>query len=113
MRVYGADVRDADAMARAAEDFLGHFGCPDVVIANAGVSVGTVASEREDLDAFRRVMDTNWFGVLTTTIVVICGTWLVAGASITPLLREPRRARIVNVTLAMALVGGTALAVVH
>ncbi|MFJ4293602.1 SDR family oxidoreductase [Cupriavidus sp. NPDC089707] len=66
VRVYGADVRDADAMARAAEDFLGHFGCPDVVIANAGVSVGTVASEREDLDAFRQVMDTNWFGVLTT-----------------------------------------------
>ncbi|EON17943.1 short-chain dehydrogenase [Cupriavidus necator] len=66
VRVYGADVRDADAMARAAGDFLGHFGCPDVVIANAGVSVGTVASEREDLDAFRQVMDTNWFGVLTT-----------------------------------------------
>jgi threonine/homoserine/homoserine lactone efflux protein len=46
-------------------------------------------------------------------IVVICGTWLVAGASITPLLRDPRRARIVNVTLAVALVGATALAVVH
>lgn len=66
VRVYGADVRDADAMQRAAQDFLDHFGCPDVVIANAGVSVGTVASEREDLEAFRMVMDTNWFGVLTT-----------------------------------------------
>src|SRR5438034_984713 len=52
-------------------------------------------------------------GVLTTMLVVICGTGLVAGASIAPLLREPRRARIVNVTLAMALVGATALAVVH
>ncbi len=52
--------------ARAATDFLDHFGCPDVVIANAGISVGTVASEREDLDDFRLVMDTNWFGTLTT-----------------------------------------------
>jgi NAD(P)-dependent dehydrogenase (short-subunit alcohol dehydrogenase family) len=37
-----------------------------VVIANAGISVGTVASEREDLEVFRAVMDTNWFGTLTT-----------------------------------------------
>ncbi len=28
--------------------------------------MGTVASEREDLDDFRLVMDTNWFGTLTT-----------------------------------------------
>jgi NAD(P)-dependent dehydrogenase (short-subunit alcohol dehydrogenase family) len=50
----------------AAADFLAHVGCPDVVIANAGISVGTVASEREDLEVFRAVMDTNWFGTLTT-----------------------------------------------
>ena len=31
------DVRDAKALARAAEDFLQRFGAPDVVIANAGV----------------------------------------------------------------------------
>jgi len=66
VRIYAADVRDAAAMERAAQDFLGAFGCPDIVIANAGVSVGTVASAREDLEAFRAVMDTNWFGVLTT-----------------------------------------------
>ncbi|KWR88301.1 SDR family oxidoreductase [Cupriavidus sp. IDO] len=66
VRIYAADVRDADAMTGAAQDFLAHFGCPDVVIANAGVSVGTVASEREDLAVFRMVMDTNWFGMLTT-----------------------------------------------
>ncbi|MGN5476799.1 SDR family oxidoreductase [Cupriavidus basilensis] len=64
--VYAADVRDAEAMAQAAQDFLDRYGVPDVVIANAGVSVGTVASERKDLEAFRMVMDTNWFGVLTT-----------------------------------------------
>jgi threonine/homoserine/homoserine lactone efflux protein len=51
--------------------------------------------------------------VLTAMIIVICTTWLVAGASIAPLLRDPRRARVVNVTLAAALVGATALAVLH
>jgi threonine/homoserine/homoserine lactone efflux protein len=46
-------------------------------------------------------------------IVVIMIVWLIAGASLAPLLRDPRRARIVNITLAAALVGATALAVVH
>jgi threonine/homoserine/homoserine lactone efflux protein len=49
--------------------------------------------------------------VLAPTIVVICTAWLVAGTSIAPLLHEPRRARLVNVALAVALVGATALAV--
>lgn len=66
VRVYAADVRDAAAMNAAAADFLAHVGCPDVVVANAGISVGTVASERDDLDVFRAVMDTNWYGTLTT-----------------------------------------------
>ncbi len=66
VRIYAADVRDADAMGTAAADFLAHVGCPDVVVANAGISVGTVASEREDLEVFRAVMDTNWYGTLTT-----------------------------------------------
>jgi threonine/homoserine/homoserine lactone efflux protein len=51
--------------------------------------------------------------LLTAMIVVICTTWLVAGASIAPLLRDPRRARVVNAALAVALVGATALAVLH
>jgi threonine/homoserine/homoserine lactone efflux protein len=51
--------------------------------------------------------------VLTAMIVVINPTWLVAGASLAPLLRDPRRSRIVNVALAVALVVATALAVVH
>ena len=51
--------------------------------------------------------------VLTLMIMVICATWLVAGKSIAPLLRDPHRARVVNVALAVALVGATALAVLH
>ena len=45
--------------------------------------------------------------------VVIEATWLVAGRTLTPLLVDPRRARVVNVALAMVVVGATALALLH
>jgi threonine/homoserine/homoserine lactone efflux protein len=51
--------------------------------------------------------------VLTVMIIVICTTWLVAGRSIAPLLRDPKRARFINAVLAVALVGATALAILH
>jgi threonine/homoserine/homoserine lactone efflux protein len=51
--------------------------------------------------------------VLSGMIVLICATWLVAGTSIAPLLRNPRRARLVNVALALAVVGAAALALLH
>jgi threonine/homoserine/homoserine lactone efflux protein len=51
--------------------------------------------------------------VLTGMIIAICAIWLVAGTSIAPLLRDPRRAHLVNAALAVALVVATALAVVH
>jgi len=51
--------------------------------------------------------------VLTGMIIVICAMWLIAGRSIAPLLRDPGRARIVNASVAVALVGATALAVLH
>jgi len=51
--------------------------------------------------------------VRSAMIVLINATWLVAGASLAPVLRDPRRARIVNSVLAAALVGATALAVLH
>lgn len=51
--------------------------------------------------------------LLAAMIVLIMAAWLLAGASLAPLLREPRRARIVNLVLAVALVGTTALAVLR
>src|SRR5207237_8771122 len=51
--------------------------------------------------------------VLTGMIIAICGIWLVGGTSIAPLLRDSARARVVNAALALALVGATALAVLH
>jgi threonine/homoserine/homoserine lactone efflux protein len=50
--------------------------------------------------------------VLSMMIVVITGAWLVAGASLAPKLRDERRARVVNVALAVALVAATVPAIV-
>ncbi len=62
--VYAGDVRDAAALARAGADFLQRFGTPDVVIANAGVSRGTVTDFAEDMPAFAEVLDTNVLGIV-------------------------------------------------
>jgi short-subunit dehydrogenase len=63
---YPGDVRDAVAVASAAQDFMSRFGVPDVVIASAGVSRGTLTSHAEDLPAFRAVLDTNVIGMIAT-----------------------------------------------
>jgi len=63
---YAADVRDADAMSAAGRDFVARHGVPDIVVANAGVSRGTLADHAEDLSAFRDVFDTNVLGIVHT-----------------------------------------------
>lgn len=63
---YGVDVTDAAALQVAAANFIARFGPPDIVIANAGISVGTLTECAEDLAAFRRVMDTNVYGLAAT-----------------------------------------------
>lgn len=63
---YALDVRDAPAVQHAANDFIARLGCPDVVIANAGVSIGTLTEYAEDLDAFQQVMDINVLGMVKT-----------------------------------------------
>lgn len=63
---YTLDVRDAVALRDAAADFMAHAGVPDIVIANAGVSRGTLTEYAEDNDAFRQVMDTNVLGMVQT-----------------------------------------------
>jgi NAD(P)-dependent dehydrogenase (short-subunit alcohol dehydrogenase family) len=63
---YVLDVVDAPALHAAAGDFLARFGAPDIVIASAGVSAGTLSEYEEDLAVFRRVMDTNVYGMAAT-----------------------------------------------
>ena len=66
VNAYTLDVTDAAAMRAAGEDFIARAGVPDIVIANAGVSVGTLTEHAEDLDTIRRVMDVNFFGMVAT-----------------------------------------------
>jgi len=63
---YALDVRDAPAMRSAANDFIARAGCPDIVIANAGVSAGTLTEYAEDTDTFQQVMDINVLGMVKT-----------------------------------------------
>lgn len=62
--IYPLDVRDAAALADAAQHFAGKHGCPDIVIANAGVSLGTLTEHAEDVTAFQEVMDINVMGMV-------------------------------------------------
>ena len=71
------------------------------VFASARLADGTAA------DAAAKV------AVLTGMIVVINTAWLAAGSSLAPLLRDARRARLVNRTLAAVLVAAAALTVVR
>jgi len=64
--VYALDVRDAAALGAAGADFMTRFGVPDIVIANAGVSRGTLTGEDEDLAAFQAVFDINVMGMVHT-----------------------------------------------
>ena len=62
--IYVADVRDGDAMQAAAHDFMRRHGCPDIVIANAGISRGTLTEYAEDRDVFERILTTNVIGMV-------------------------------------------------
>jgi NAD(P)-dependent dehydrogenase (short-subunit alcohol dehydrogenase family) len=64
--LYVADVRDAAALRHAADDFVSKHGVPDIVIANAGVSIGTASDRSVDLPMLSKVIDTNLVGVANT-----------------------------------------------
>lgn len=63
---YTLDVRDASAIRDAAGDFMARVGVPDIVIANAGVSRGTLTEYVEDEEVFQNVMDINVLGMVKT-----------------------------------------------
>ncbi len=66
VRHYPLDVADAQALAAAAQDFIAGLGAPDVVVASAGVSSGTLTECPEDLAAIRRIFDINVYGMAAT-----------------------------------------------
>ena len=64
--IYPLDVRDHLALGNAAADFIQQHGTPDIVIANAGVSSGTLTEQQQDIAAFQAVMDINVLGLVHT-----------------------------------------------
>lgn len=64
--VYPLDIANAGDMLAAANDFISRAGLPDIVIANAGVSAGTLTEEIGDLKAFERIFATNVMGMVNT-----------------------------------------------
>lgn len=64
--VYAVDVTETDALIAAARAFDAATGGADLVIANAGISVGVKTEFYEDLAQFRRVLDINVLGVAAT-----------------------------------------------
>lgn len=84
------DVTDPAGVAAAAE----RVEALDVLVNNAGVSTAEASTaQEEDLAAFRRVFETNVFGVLTVTNAFL------------PLLRRSAHPRIVNLSSGTASLG--------
>lgn len=65
-RIYPLDVTDAAALRAAAEDFIAANDGVDVVIANAGISRGTLTEISEDLAVFERILATNVSATVAT-----------------------------------------------
>lgn len=64
--VYAADVRQTDSIIQAARVCIAQQGLPDVVIANAGISVGIDLAEAADLEVMREIFETNNLGMAAT-----------------------------------------------
>lgn len=96
----------ADAPSLAGGTLLG-VANPKGWVAMAAVFASARLADTAATDAVAKT------AVLAVMIVLIMTVWLIAGASLAPMLREPQRARIVNAALAAALVGATAAAVLR
>jgi short-subunit dehydrogenase len=82
---YPVDVTDIGALAAAARDFLDRFGAPDLVIANAGISIGTLADDLQDAAKLRRVLEVNVVGLAATL------------AAFAPAMREAGRGTLAGI----------------
>ena len=87
------DVRDAGALQQAAHAAIGRFGPPDVVIANAGVSHGTLTDDAADEEVFRDIMDINVLGMVKTFQPFLAG------------MREARTGTLVGIASVAGLRG--------
>jgi short-subunit dehydrogenase len=65
-RIYSADVAQTDSIVAAGQACIESQGLPDVVIANAGISMGIDTAERADLDVLAQTFATNNVGLAAT-----------------------------------------------
>jgi short-subunit dehydrogenase len=65
-QTYVLDVNNPADLHAAAQDFIDRHGAIDIVIACAGVSVGTLTSEPLDAGEFANVFNTNVLGTVNT-----------------------------------------------
>lgn len=65
-RIYCADVAVIDSIVNAGMQCLLEQGLPDVVVANAGVSIGVDSSVRGDMDVLSRIFAINNVGLAAT-----------------------------------------------
>jgi short-subunit dehydrogenase len=64
--IYSANVSNIDSIVAAGKACIDQQGLPDVVIANAGISVGVDSAMREDLDQLALTFATNNIGLAAT-----------------------------------------------
>ncbi len=64
--VFGADVADVDSIVAAGQACMAQMGLPDVVVANAGISIGMDTGVREDIDVMARTLAVNNTGLAAT-----------------------------------------------
>ena len=57
---------DSQQVDQAARDFVARFGAPDLVVANAGIGIGTHGDDLADMAKLRRVLDVNVTGMAAT-----------------------------------------------
>ena len=66
LQVYGADVSSIDSIVAAGQACVAAQGLPDVVIANAGISIGMDTAHREDLVVMAQTFAVNNTGAAAT-----------------------------------------------
>ncbi|MFZ6745636.1 SDR family oxidoreductase [Undibacterium sp. JH2W] len=64
--IYAVDVTDHAALTRAAQDFMQAVGQVNIVIANAGISVGTLSEYADDIKVFDSILQTNLMATVAT-----------------------------------------------
>ena len=84
--IYPLDVTDSKALEQAAADFIARFGPPDIVIANAGISVGTDGADLADVAKLRRVLEVNVTGMAASL------------AAFAPAMKQARRGTLVGIS---------------